>query len=143
VRRFVILAALLATACTNSASLMGQYSSAFSQAVPVCELLAEPGKYLAREVDVSGLYANSPHQRILYDPSCEPRELALQISPTDEELRADQMMQKKLDSAAGKGVKSVYQGLLESEPIIANCSEINCRRYTLTNSRLLTAEAAQ
>jgi hypothetical protein len=141
--RFVLLAALLATACTDSASLKSQDPSAFSQAVPVCELLAHPGKYLAREVDVSGLYANAPHQRILHDPNCEPRELALEISPTDKELSADRRMQKMLDAKAGQGVRSVYQGLLESEQVIATCSEDNCRRYSLTNARLLTAEAAK
>ena|SRR5689334_3069240 len=140
--RFVILVVLLATACADSTQFKSQDSSAVAQAVPVCEVLANPSKYVAREVEVSGLYANAPHQRILYDPTCEPGELALQIRPTDKELGADRRMLKRLNSSGGKGVRSVYQGLLASEQVIANCSEVNCSRYTLTEARLLTADAA-
>jgi hypothetical protein len=138
--RFLVLTALLTTACADLAPMKSQHSSEFSRAVPVCELLAYPSKYLAREVDVSGLYANAPHQRILYDSNCAPQELAIQIAPTNKNLSADRGMQRLLDSASGKGVRSVYQGLLVSEQVIGTCSEDNCRRYALTNARLLAAE---
>ncbi len=141
--RCLVLAALLTTACTDHALLKSPNSSAFSQAVPVCELLAHPSKYLAREVDVSGLYANAPHQRILYDPNCAQRELAIQIARTNKSLSADRRMQKLLDSVRGHGVRSVYQGLLVSEQVIGTCSEEDCFRYILTNARPLAAEATQ
>jgi hypothetical protein len=141
--RCLVLTALLTTACTDHALLKSPHSSAFSQAVPVCELLAHPSKYLAREVDVWGLYANEPHQRILYDPNCAQTELAIQIAPTDKSLSADRRVQKLLESVSGHGVRSVYHGLLVSEQVISTCSEEHCFRYILTNAQLLTAEAAQ
>jgi hypothetical protein len=138
--RVLVLTALLTTACTDSASLKSQHLSAFSRAVPVCELLAHPSKYLVQEIEVSGLYANGPHQRILYDPNCVPKELAIQITPTSKSLSADRKMQKLLDAANGRGVRSVYQGLLVSEQVVGTCSDESCRKHKLTNARLLAME---
>jgi hypothetical protein len=117
------------------------FSSAFSQAVPFCELRSHPEKYLGREISVGGIYGLTPHQRILYDPSCAG-ELEVQLSDDDANLRMDGRLFRKFRAKHRKDSKVVYRGYLDRESAIGVCLGPDCFRYILRRSTLVTTDAS-
>ena len=136
----LIILVIFASSCASHDVVRTEFSSSFSQAVPVCELLSHPKKYLGSEISVGGLYGSTPHQRILYDPSCKTGELAVQLSEDGHGLRADHKMMMLLKAGNGDGIKSIYHGFIVSDPVIGGCSDDACFRYTMKNAQLLKAD---
>lgn len=141
--RIYILASFFMASCAGQDVMRENYSAAFSRAVPVCEVLSHPRKYLGNEIDVGGLYAHSPHERILYDPSCSSGELSIQIADDDESIKSDHKMYNLLKSRKGKGIRSVYRGFIKSGPLIGNCSDDFCFRYSIDHAILLAKDTSQ
>lgn len=136
----LIILVAFTSSCASHDVMKTKFASSFSQAVPVCELLSHPRKYLGSEINVGGLYGSTPHQRILYDPSCKTGELAIELSGESDRLRTDRKMMRLSKAENGDGIRSVYHGFIASDPLIGGCSDDACFRYTMKNARLLKAD---
>lgn len=115
--------------------MKGKVLLASEPAMPLCEVLAHPGKYVGSEINVQGLYWRTPHERILHDPSCKRGEMAIQLADDDESLRMDGRLLRL--SRATKGVTAVYRGLVVADPLIVGCPDDVCFTYRMTGARLL------
>lgn len=136
----VIVVLISASACANEMAFDDLYASTLTTAIPVCEIKAHPKEYVGREVTVVGFYANSPHQRILYDPTCAPGGLALRIAGDRKSGEADDQMQRVLQVKGPVGIKSIYRGRIQAEQKILGCTENDCLRLSINDAQLVAAD---
>jgi hypothetical protein len=139
VRHIIFLCAALA-GCVSAQVVNKDFSSAYSMAVPVCDLLSHPWNLVGHRVTVSGIYANDPHRRILDDPSCPSRDLEVWLGDSQDSLEVDRKMRRLLERNPLIGIRSVYSGLIKSDQLIAGCSDVDCFAFTKIAATLVSAD---
>lgn len=137
--RYLVITALFLTACVHEARRDDRVASVFRQAQSVCSVLDNPSEYLGKHVLVRALYLAEPHGRILFDRDCPQGEIAVRPSLVRDDRQARIIMQSVLRRNKTARIPVVYFGVIEADPLIANCSESSCFTYRLEDARLMAA----
>jgi hypothetical protein len=138
--RSLVVACILASACSAERAPPQKFASLQLEAKTLCEVMADPGRYAGRRIMMKGLYVQELHQRVLYDANC--REWDFRVSHSLA-LASDAAAKNRVKQAAKKdptvSIPVVYIGTFTMSHFLLDCTDRDCYRYSLEEAQLLAA----
>lgn len=130
---------ILVSCCGVSAQPDRSADHAFSQAVPICTVIANAKAYDGQSVLVRGLYRAEPHGGIFYGASCSQNVVRLRWSSRYvESEEAKPLVENSLNADDTKPIEVAYGAVFHVIPGL-QCSVARCFRYEIETSRLVAA----
>jgi hypothetical protein len=120
-----IIAAILASSCTTNGQREREFQSLEAQARSMCEIMAEPIRYVGQKVMVRGSFWQSPHQRTLFDSDCPEKELPVSLAAY---VKGTTPAQK---------TRVIYSGIFTRQSVPPGAILAGCCEYWLRDSDLL------
>jgi len=136
----LVCCSFVLASCAGVPVADGSFPSVYAAAVPVCDLRLRPEAFVGRRVAVRGLYALTPHQRVLTDNACPTEEVEIELGERSGYLRKDEQMSQLFRKAGSIGVRAVYSGLVKSRQSIVGCQVPGCSVYSLVDAKLESVE---
>ena len=122
---FAVLAVTILAGCAAPGGRGHEFRTGRNQAKTICEIMARPDAFAGRRLTVRGLYEVTPHQRVLVDRNCGQWEFAVDLHTS---VRSRE---------PARGTRVIYSGVFTSSRQVSPCSEPECFKYSLKNSRLV------
>jgi hypothetical protein len=131
---------LLFAGCVAQERPTPRFASLEVQAKTLCEVMKDPSRYAGRRVVVKAIYGRQPHQRVLYDPSCDEWVVPVGHSMTAEDDRGANRIVKRPAKKEPRGrVPVIYAGTFTVSHFLLDCTESDCYHYSLEDAQLLAA----
>lgn len=137
---FPLLGIVVAVSGCAQHDYQPEFPALRAQARSICEIMAEPARYLGQRIMVRGTYVQDPHHTYLSDNDCPDWEFNIRGSRSQDNKRARRILRRLSRKYPTVEAPVVYLATFTSRPLITVCiPEPSCYTYHLEDAQLRAA----